>query len=87
MAINLNVMRHRRSSESKDNALKISVSAAPEKGKANQALIAFLSKMLKIPRQNINVINGQTSPIKTLQLTNIEIEACKNILQNETKRV
>ena len=69
------------------DALKISINAAPEKGKANQTLISFLGKVLKIPRQNISVISGPTSPIKTLQLINIEIEACKKILQNEIKRV
>jgi uncharacterized protein (TIGR00251 family) len=42
-------------------ALKVAVSAPPEDGRANKALIEELSKALKIKRSQIELIGGQTS--------------------------
>ncbi len=41
--------------------LKARVTAVPEKGKANKALIALLSKALKVPKSSISVVSGETS--------------------------
>ena len=46
--------------------LKISVTTVPEKGKANEALIALLSKSWKIPKRNITITHGETARTKTL---------------------
>ncbi|MBN2183230.1 MAG: DUF167 domain-containing protein [Sedimentisphaerales bacterium] len=54
-----------------DGALKLKVSAAPEKGKANQCLLAFLAKRLGIKKNAINIISGQTSPIKQIRVTGL----------------
>jgi len=48
--------------------LKISVTAVPEKGKANKALIRLLSKEWKIPKSSITIIKGETDRTKILQL-------------------
>ncbi|MBN1126965.1 MAG: YggU family protein [Sedimentisphaerales bacterium] len=48
--------------------LKIKVATPPEKGKANQTLIAFLSKQLGIRKKDITIISGQTSPVKQLAI-------------------
>lgn len=48
--------------------LKASVTAAPEKGKANKALIDQLSKMLKIRKSAIALISGETDRHKTLRI-------------------
>lgn len=42
-------------------ALKVAVTAPPEDGRANKALIEELSKALKIKRSQIELIGGQTS--------------------------
>jgi uncharacterized protein (TIGR00251 family) len=42
-------------------ALKIAVSAPPEDGRANQALIEVLRKSLGVKRSQIELIGGQTS--------------------------
>ena len=47
-----------------DGMLKVSVTQAPEKGKANKALIALLSKTLGLRKSQIELISGQTSPRK-----------------------
>lgn len=48
--------------------LKVSVTAVPEKGKANKALIALLSKSWRIPKNNIEIIRGETDRLKLLRL-------------------
>ncbi len=48
--------------------LKINVVAIPEKGKANQDLIKFLSKMFKMPKSEISLVSGETDRCKKLQL-------------------
>lgn len=48
--------------------LKINVISVPEKGKANQELIKFLSKMFKIPKSEISLISGETDRCKKLLL-------------------
>lgn len=48
--------------------LKINISAPPEDGKANDELIKFLAKFLKIPKSEIIIIRGETSRLKVLQI-------------------
>ncbi|MBN1974449.1 MAG: DUF167 domain-containing protein [Sedimentisphaerales bacterium] len=57
-----------------DGMLKIKVSAAPEKGKANQCLIKFLAGILDVKKNSIQIISGQTSPIKKIQISGISID-------------
>jgi uncharacterized protein (TIGR00251 family) len=51
-----------------DEMLKIKVSAAPEKGKANQCLIKFLSKQLDVKKSDVSIISGATSPVKHVKV-------------------
>ena len=46
--------------------LKIAVTAVPEDGKANKAVIALLAKRLKLPKSAITIASGETSRRKTL---------------------
>jgi uncharacterized protein (TIGR00251 family) len=48
--------------------LKARVTAVPEKGKANKALVALLSKALKVPKSSISVVSGETSRQKILRI-------------------
>ncbi|EJK84480.1 DUF167 domain-containing protein [Rhizobium sp. AP16] len=48
--------------------LKVRVSAVPEKGKANKALIALLAKRLSIPKSSLSVISGDTARKKILRI-------------------
>lgn len=51
-----------------DRTLKVQVTAIPEKGKANKALIALLSKHWKVPKSSITIIRGETNRIKILEI-------------------
>jgi uncharacterized protein (TIGR00251 family) len=52
-----------------DGALKISLSAPPADGRANEALIAFLAERLRVPRSRVTLVTGATSRSKTLRIT------------------
>ncbi len=54
--------------------LKVKIATAPEKGKANQALVDFLSKQLGVKKNAISIISGQTKPIKQIQILGISKE-------------
>jgi uncharacterized protein (TIGR00251 family) len=54
-----------------DNMVKIRVAAAPEKGKANQRLIAFLAGQLGVKKNAIEILSGQTNPIKQVRVVGI----------------
>lgn len=47
-------------------ALKISVRAVPEDGKANKALISLLAKEWRLAKSSISLLSGDTSRQKTL---------------------
>ncbi len=52
------------------SALKLLVRAAPEKGKANNALIKLLAKAWRLPRGRLSIISGAKDRNKTLSLQN-----------------
>ncbi len=50
-----------------DKILKVKIAAVPEDGKANAALIEFLSQAMKIKKRDITLISGETSRSKVLE--------------------
>jgi hypothetical protein len=52
--------------------IKVQVSAAPEKGKANQAVIAVLAEALGVKASQIELLNGHSQPQKTFGIVGIE---------------
>ena len=64
-----------------DNCLKISLQAPAVENKANSCLLAWLSKQLKIPQKQIELISGQNGRKKRiLILSDIAFEEVKNAL-------
>lgn len=51
--------------------LKVSVTAVPEKGKANAALINLLAKEWRLPKGNFRLIRGETDRLKQLEVTDM----------------
>lgn len=49
--------------------LRVMVTAAPEDGKANAAVVALLSKSWKVPKSAIRVVSGAANRRKTLEIT------------------
>ena len=50
------------------DAIKVQVSAPPEKGKANAAVIEVLAEALGVRPAQITLTGGQTQPRKTFQV-------------------
>jgi uncharacterized protein (TIGR00251 family) len=48
--------------------LRVKVTAVPEDGKANKALIQLLAKALHISKSSISLTRGETSRIKQLEI-------------------
>lgn len=61
-------------------ALKITVTAAPEKGKANAAVIALLSEKLGIPKSAIEIVRGETSRLKTVRIRGLTTESLSRLI-------
>jgi uncharacterized protein (TIGR00251 family) len=53
------------------DALKVRLQAPPVEGKANQALIRFLSDTLDIPRSQFSIASGETVRNKAVLVTGI----------------
>ncbi len=51
-----------------DETYKVRIKSAPEKGRANNELIEFLSVELKISKDSIKIISGHTDPRKLLKI-------------------
>jgi uncharacterized protein (TIGR00251 family) len=50
-------------------ALRVSVTAAPEGGKANAAVCALLAKAWGVAKSDVAVTRGQTARLKTVHVT------------------
>lgn len=49
--------------------IKIAVSSPPEKGKANQMVLSFLSKTLEIPLSELHLLSGSASQHKKVSVS------------------
>ncbi len=53
------------------DSLKVSLTAPPSDGKANEACIEFFAKLLKVPRSSVTIASGQTSRTKVIRVTGL----------------
>ena len=53
--------------------LKVKVSAAPEKGRANSAVCALLASTLNLPISTVRIVAGEHQPLKTVELTGLTL--------------
>lgn len=54
--------------------LKVAVHAAPEKGKANQAILETVAELLDLKRSQVQLMSGETSQEKKLLITGVTLE-------------
>jgi uncharacterized protein (TIGR00251 family) len=82
-----------------EGVLYAKVTALPQKGQANRALLELMAQTLEIPRSNVDIIRGQSSRSKVIAvhgLTGDEVReilgrdlSCKDLihsLKNEASR-
>lgn len=67
-----------------EEGLKVKITAQPIDGKANKALIEYLSKQFKVPKTSFEILKGETSKEKTLLIKvfdNIKILQIKTLIK------
>jgi uncharacterized protein (TIGR00251 family) len=61
--------------------LKLSVAAAPERGKANRAVVKLLAEVLGLPSSAVTIAEGKSSPDKVAEIA-LSVAAVRAILAN-----
>jgi uncharacterized protein (TIGR00251 family) len=56
------------------DALKVSLTAPPVDGRANEACIEFFAKLLKVPRSSVTIASGQTGRNKVIRVAGLSAE-------------
>lgn len=53
------------------DVLKLSLTAPPIDGKANEGCIEFFANLLKVPRSSVTIASGQTSRRKMIRIAGV----------------
>jgi len=53
------------------DALKLTLTAPPVEGKANQAVIEFFAELFAIPRSSVTIASGETNRNKVVRVSGI----------------
>ena len=53
------------------DAFKVSLTAPPIEGRANEACIEFFAKLLKVPRSSVTIASGQARRNKVIQVVGV----------------
>ena len=62
------------------DALKVSLTAPPVDGKANEACVEFFAKLLKVPRSSVTIAFGQSSRNKVIRVVELSAEEVRRRL-------
>jgi uncharacterized protein (TIGR00251 family) len=54
-----------------ENALKVSLTAPPVDGRANEACIEFFAKLLKVPRSSVTIASGRSTRNKVVRIVGV----------------
>lgn len=69
-----------------NDVLRIKISAPPVKGKANKELIDYLSHLLGISKDRLDIIKGHTSKNKLISIDGLnKISVLEKILSDTTR--
>jgi len=56
------------------DALKLSLTAPPVDGRANEACVEFFAKLLNVPRSSVTILSGRSSRNKVVRIAGISAE-------------
>jgi uncharacterized protein (TIGR00251 family) len=63
-----------------NGSLKVSVTAPPEDGRANEALLNLLRKQLRLKRSQVSLVGGATSREKKFLIRDMTMESLQTTL-------
>jgi len=64
----------------KEGVLYAKVTALPQKGQANRALLELMAQTLGVPRSDVDIIRGQSSRSKVIAVHGLTCDEVKEIL-------
>jgi uncharacterized protein len=62
------------------DALKISLTAPPVEGRANEALVEFLADLLSVPKSSVTIAAGQSSRRKVIRVAGVSADVVRERL-------
>jgi uncharacterized protein (TIGR00251 family) len=65
------------------DSLKLKVKAPPEKGRANEAVVALLAERLGIDASSISTVSGHGSPAKVVAVEGMDAAAIRQAFSSE----
>jgi len=63
------------------DALKVRVAAPPERGRANEAVIALLAEVLGVKEAQVELVGGESNRAKRLKVTGVEAADLDRLLE------
>lgn len=66
--------------------LRVAVTAAPERGKANEAVIELLSTEFDVPKSRIAIVRGRTHTRKLVRVEGLGRERLRRVLESMSAR-
>jgi len=66
-----------------NGVFKVKLTAPPVEGKANKALVNFLSKKLAIPKKRVEILSGQHSRQKSVRIQGLSPEVIEELLRQD----
>jgi uncharacterized protein len=67
-----------------DGVLKLKITAPPVEGKANEECIRYLSDAIGVKRNQVTIIGGHKSRIKTIAVKDMVVGELEEFLKKET---
>ena len=61
--------------------LRVAVTAAPEKGKANKAIVEVLADVLNVSKSSIELLSGETSQQKQFLIVGANVEKLRVVIE------
>lgn len=62
------------------DAVKLAITAPPVDGKANQAVVEFLSDLFRVPKSSIEIVSGETGRNKLIAIRGVTAEQVRKML-------
>ena len=66
-----------------DVKIIVRVTAAPESGKANDAVVALLAKRLRVPKRSVRIVRGHKSRDKRISIEGVSAADALKSLRTE----
>ena len=63
------------------DGLRVQVTAPPNDGEANKAVLAILSKALKLPKKDLTIISGKSGRVKKIAVLGIDANELSRRIQ------